>query len=148
MFNVCFYFIVIKTYKNHNNNIFRHNIPRKSFVLSLFFHIIAKFHLLAVMWFHLIIRYCIFCNEFQKLILCQSCCLKYIKTKFIQYFYFSFIKQRKPNDTTVSITLPVIPDAPPPGAAVEPPGAAALDPWHNPAMSEIVVCRGKTSAYD
>lgn len=80
--------------------------------------------------------------------MCQSCCLKYIKTKFIQYFYFSFIKQRKPNDTTVSITLPVIPDAPPPGAAVELPGAAALDPWHNPAMSEIVVCRGKTSAYD
>lgn len=92
MFNVCFYFIVIKTYKNHNNNIFRHNIPRKSFVLSLFFHIIAKFHLLAVMWFHLIIRYCIFCNEFQKLISVSILLLKVYKNKIYSIFLLQLHK--------------------------------------------------------
>lgn len=72
--------------------------------------------------------------EFRKLIsvdwwkACVNHAAKVYQRQFIQYFYFSFIKQKTPNDSTVSITLPVIPDAPPPGAAVEPPGAAALDP--------------------
>lgn len=58
----------------------------------LFFHIIAKFHLLAVMWFHLIIRYCIFCNEFQKLISVSILLLKVYKNKIYSIFLLQLHK--------------------------------------------------------
>lgn len=51
------------------------------------------------------------------------------------FFYFSFMKQKKLNASAVNNTLPVIPDAPPPGAALVPP-AGVVDE-QNPAISEI-----------
>lgn len=60
--------------------------------IFLFFHIIAKFHFLAVMWFHLIIRYCIFCNEFQKLISVSILLLKVYKNKIYSIFLLQLHK--------------------------------------------------------
>lgn len=37
-----------------------------------------------------------------------------VQQKMSNVFYFNFIKYKKPNESAVSNTLPVIPDAPPP----------------------------------
>lgn len=56
-------------------------------------------------------------------------------------FYFSFIKQRKQNEITARITLPVIPEAPPPSAAVVviPDDADVDDAVPDPVMSGIKI---------
>lgn len=64
--------------------------------------------------------------------------LQIFQTNIFKVFYFSFMKQRKqPKDSAVTITLPVIPDVPPPGAGVLPVGVPDVPDAYNSVMSEI-----------
>lgn len=50
---------------------------------------------------------------------------KVYQIKWFDFFYFSFIKQKKLNASAVNNTLPVIPDAPPFGVVA--PAAGVVD---------------------
>lgn len=65
--------------------------------------------------------------------------LQMFQTNIFKVIYFSFIKQRKPKDSTVIITLPLMPDVPPPAGVVgvPPAGVPVVPDAYIPVMLEI-----------